>query len=444
MIDQSSILRPLPHAEGSEKFVLSSFFKDPDLVADFPLDPEIFYLPAHRTIYRQMLESKPLEIGLFAQALFDSGKIEDIGGPVILSDLLTYAVGPHFHSHLARIRNRHARRMAISAASSAAEAAFDCSDGDDGENYLEALAGPFSAIFDYAAGNAVEQDTKALAREFLDKFERRLAGELTPMGIPFGIGEIDGILPGLHSGHMGIISGPPGGGKSTLATQIAGNLADEGIPTLYLPYERGALSVYSRTVIQRAGVEHRKVSDPLSNTPNTYDLRRIRDAVKSSVGSLYFPAPKTRKAVGCYAMIRRYHRMHGIKVAIVDQIGLLRGERRQGGNAEEELRLISNGFQELAHELGITIIVLCQVTAEGETKSARAIEEDADWWLSIILERDKKKSNFGEHQHILVAKDSHNGKGGERIPLILDRDTLRFTYGLPAKPQIERKTRFQP
>jgi replicative DNA helicase len=333
--------------------------------------------------------------------------------------------------------------MAILAAQQACEAAFDCSEGDDSENYLEALGGPFSSIFDYAAGNAVEQDTKALAREFLDKFERRLAGELTPMGLPFGIGEIDGVLPGLHGGHMGIISGPPGGGKSTLATQIAGNLADEGIPTLYLPYERGALSVYSRTIIQRAGVEHRKVSDPKANPPNQYDLRGIRDAVQSSIGTLHFPAPKTRKAAGCCATIRRYHRLHGIKVAIIDQIGLLRGDRRQGANAEEELRLISNGFQELAHELGITIIVLCQVTAEGETKSARAIEEDADWWLSIIVERDKKKANFGEHQHILVAKDSHNGKGGERIPLILDRDTLRFTYGLPEKPQAERKTRFQ-
>jgi replicative DNA helicase len=439
----NDILRPLPSAEGSEKFVLSSFFKQPDLLDDYPLEPEIFFLPAHRTIYRHMLKAKPVEITLFAQSLFDAGQIEDVGGPATLSELLTYAVGPHFQSHLARIRNRHARRMAIVAAQEASEAAFDCSEGDDSENYLEALGGPFSAIFDYAAGNQVEQDTKALAREFLDKFERRLAGELTPMGLPFGIGEIDSILPGLHGGHMGIISGPPGGGKSTLATQIAGNLADEGIPTLYLPYERGALSVYSRTIIQRAGVEHSKVSDPKGNAPNGYDLRRIRDAVQSSVGTLHFPAPKTRKAAGCYATIRRYHRMHGIKVAIVDQIGLLRGDRRQGANAEEELRLISNGFQELAHELQITIIVLCQVTAEGETKSARAIEEDADWWLSIIVERDKKKANFGEHQHILVAKDSHNGKGGERIPLILDRDTLRFTYGLPEKPQAERKTRFQ-
>jgi len=435
--------RTLPHAEGSEKFVLSSFFKNSDLLDDFPLDPEIFYFPAHRTIYRQMLAHRPLELTLFVQGLHDRGLLDDVGGPEAVYELYTYSVGPHFKSHLGRIRNRHARRMAIAAAVQASEAAFDCSEGDDSENYLEALGGPFSAVFDYAAGNAVEQDTKALAREFLDKFERRLAGELTPMGLPFGIHEIDSVLPGLHGGHMGIISGPPGGGKSTLATQIAGNLADEGIATLYLPYERGALSVYSRTIIQRAGVEHRKVSDPKSHAPNNYDLRKIRDAVQSSTGTLHFPAPKTRKAAGCYATIRRYHRLHGIKVAIVDQIGLLRGDRRQGANAEEELRLISNGFQELAHELGITVIVLCQVTAEGETKSARAIEEDADWWLSIIVERDKKKDNFGEHQHILVAKDSHNGKGGERIPLILDRDTLRFTYGVPEKPRAERKTRFQ-
>ncbi len=143
-------------------------------------------------------------------------------------------------------------------------------------------------------------------------------------------------------------------------------------------------------------------------------------------------------------MIRRYHRKHGVKVVMIDQIGLLSGERRKGATAEEELRLISNSIQELAQELQITIIVLCQVTAEGDTKNARAIEEDADWWLSIILERNKAKANFGEHQHILVAKDSHNGKAGTKLELILDRDTLRFITGKPERSEPEKRNRVQP
>ena len=139
------------------------------------------------------------------------------------------------------------------------------------------------------------------------------------------------------------------------------------------------------------------------------------------------------------AEIRRYVRLHGVEVVFIDQIGLIRGRREKGDSQEAELRGISNSLQELAHELNVTIVVLCQESAEGDTKNARAIEEDGDWWLSIKLERDKKKENFGEHQHILVAKDSHNGNAGERLPLILNHETLRFVHGYPEKKESKRR-----
>jgi replicative DNA helicase len=445
MIEEFSI-QELPHANGPEKGVLSALMNNSDLRAETSLDPEIFYLPAHRTLYREMIAAgESFELVTFYESLNKRGHLDDVGGPVAIGDIYTHSPsGNQFKAHLASLRDCHARRMAIAAARKASEAAFDQSGADGPQNYLDALGGPISAVFDYVAGITPERDTKELAREFIEEFEKRLAGHSTPMGLLTGIHEIDGTLPGLHPGHMGIISGPPGGGKSTLATQIAGNLADNGTPVLYLPYERGPASVYSRAIIQRAGVSHQVVKDPKTNPPNTYDLRKIRDAVQSSVGTLHFPQPQSRKAAACIAMIRRYHRKHGVKVVMIDQIGLLSGERRKGATAEEELRLISNSIQELAQELQITIIVLCQVTAEGDTKNARAIEEDADWWLSIILERNKAKANFGEHQHILVAKDSHNGKSGTKLELILNRDTLRFITGKPERPEPEKRNRFQP
>ena len=55
-------IKLMPHAEGSEKFVLSSFMKNPEVLELHPLDPAIFYLPSHATIYREMLLAKPFEI----------------------------------------------------------------------------------------------------------------------------------------------------------------------------------------------------------------------------------------------------------------------------------------------------------------------------------------------------------------------------------------------
>jgi len=444
MTDDPSILRELPHANGPEKAVLSVLMKYDDRRAETPLHPEIFYLPAHRTIYREMMAAgDSFELVTFVEGLQKRGHLDDIGGPAAITEIYTYAPNAaHFERQLGEVHDCHCRRMAIRAATEAIGAAFDRSGEDSAKNYLDALSGPITAIFDYAAGTEPEQDTKALAREFLADFQARLSGAETPMGISTGIPEIDQTLKGLHIGQMGVISGFPNGGKSTLGTQIAASLALDSVPALYLAYERGAMSVFRRSIIQAARVNAAVVNDPKANTPTKYDLMHIQDAVQRATPFLHVRTPKNRRSTTCLAEIRRYHRKHGVKVVFIDQIGLLRGERVKGASGEEELRLISNSIQEIAGELGLTVIVLCQTNAEGETKGARAIEEDADWWLSIIQERDKKKANFGEHQHILVAKDSHNGKAGERLELILDRETLRFVPGKPEKPEATRTSRF--
>ena len=434
----------LPHAAMAEKAVLSVLMKYDDRRDENPLNPEIFHIPAHRAIYRQMTAAgDSLELVTFIEGLNKRGLLDTIGGLAEVTGIYTYAANDaHFDRQLAEIHDCHCRRMTIAAAGMASEAAFDRSGDDGAKSYLDALSGPITAIFDYAAGAEPEADPKSMAREFLAKFEARLNGAETPMGIPTGIPEVDAALKGLHPGQMGVISGFPNGGKSTLGTQIAASLALDGVPVLYLAYERGAASVFQRSMIQAARVRADVVNDPKSNPPNQYDLRGIRDAVQKATPCLHVRTPKSRRSTACLAEIRRYARKHGVKVVFLDQIGLLRGDRAKGASAEEELRLISNSIQEIAGELGVVVIALCQTNADGNTKGARAIEEDADWWLSIIQERDKDRENFGEHQHILIAKDSHNGKSGERLELVLDRETLRFVAGRPEKPKAEKRSRF--
>lgn len=431
--------RPMPHSEVSEKSILSAFMDEPWRIDEAGLPVEAFHSIPNQTIYREIRGyAHAVDPVVLCERLNEKSLLPQLVSPVQVMDVFGYGKG-RFDDHLAIVRDRFARRKAIAACWAAADAAFDCSEGEDSRNYLDALSGPITEVFDIASGSEPEDDTEALAREFTADFEKRLAGEVPVMGTPTGIPDIDENLLGLHRGHMGIISGPPGGGKSTLATQIAANLAEDGVPTLYLAYERGRLSVFRRSIIQGARVPAAVVNNPFANHPTKFDLMHIRDAIHKATPSLHVRTPKNRRAGTCLAEIRRFVRQKGVRVVMIDQIGLLRGDRHRTGTAEEELRLISNSIQELAQELQITIIVLCQVTVDGDTKNARAIEEDADWWLSIILERDKKKPNFGEHQHILLVKDSHNTKGGTRLPLILDKNLLRFVQGVPAAPAAEEK-----
>lgn len=436
--------QPLPHAEGSEKFVLSSFINNPELLEEYPLDPAIFHLPRHRVFYQHLRKAKPVEMSLFAQSLHDAGVLEEIGGPATLGELMTYARGDAFPHHLARLRSRFARRMAIAAAQDAIQAAFDCSEGDDSQNYLAALSGPITAVFDVASGSEPPKDVKQLAREFLDDFEKRLRGESLPMGFPTGIPDIDESIKGIHRQHMGVISGRTGGGKSTLATQMAANLASEGVGVLYLILERTEQSVFQRSVIQLANVRAQCVNDPAHHKPTTGEARDIKRAIETlASANIHFRKPSNRRLPSICAEIRRYVRKHGIEVVFLDQIGLVRHDRQKGDTAEAELRGISNTLQELAHELNIALVVMSQMNADGDTKGAKAVEEDCDWNLSIIQEMDRSKENFRQHKHILLAKDSHNGNEGTRLPLLLDKETLRFRYGVIEEPEPKKKGRFE-
>ena len=432
-----------PFAEGSEKFVLSSVWRNEELMRETPLDESFFHITGHKALYRILKRSGAMDPALIFQDLHDSGAIDTIGGAAVLHDVYNSSVGPHFKLHLERLTHLRARRMAIAAALDALESAQDVSDGPECQNYLATLSGPITAVFDAAAGCEPPKDTKQLAREFLAEFEKRLNGESLPMGFPTGIREIDDAIKGIHRQHMGVISGRTGGGKSTLATQMAANLASDGTGVLYLILERTEQSVFQRSVIQLSGARAWAVNDPANNKPIVEETRAIQRAIQTlASANIHFRKPTNRRLASICAEIRRYVRQHGVAVVFLDQIGLVRGERQKGDSSEAELRGISNQLQELAHELNIAVVVMSQMNADGDTKGAKAVEEDCDWNLSIIQEMDRNKETFRDHKHILLAKDSHNGNEGTRLPLLLDKETLRFKYGVIEEPETKRRSRY--
>ena len=356
-----------------------------------------------------------------------------MGGPSTVYEIYGYACGAKtFQADIGKLNDYLARRLAVTAGMEMVRSAFE-----DGElaDVLQAASAPVTAIHDAASASRPPRDTMAIAQEFLEAFEKRMNGKDEVAGTPTGIPEIDHLLGGLKPQQMGIISARTEGGKSTMATQIAANVACAEYPVLYLMLERTEESGFRRAVIQRAGVSPLMVARPREHQVTKGDLRKMERVVKDLVANFHIRKPDSRNLDAILAEIRRYVRKHGVKAVFVDQIGLIRGERIRGENREAELRGISNSLQEAAHEMNLTVIVMSQVNNEGETKGARAIEEDADWHLSIVQEMDRSKDNFRQHLHVLLAKDSHNGHGGTKLQLVLNHNNLRFQHGIPDMPE---------
>jgi len=438
MNDQDSVYRQYPHSVGAEKAVLSVLMQHTELWDESgDMVPEWFYLPANALLFTAISEAREkgldFELVSFNQLLLDTGRSTETGGMSYLADIYTYQPSPsHFQSHLEILRIKYACRKAISAANAITEKAYEAPEGSE---LIDITSAPITEIHEIITGSKPAPNAKEIARKWFENYQKLITGEKIPMGIKTGIWEIDDALRGLQPGMMGVISARSSGGKSTLATQIMCGVASPETPAIYLPLEGTIDAAYTRCMIQVSRLEAAAITSPceyaqLNNrsTISKEEKELVEKALRRIVkGGFHFDPPANRKIQTIISTIRRAYRKHGIKVAFVDYVQLIRGER--GLSKEQEIMGISNAIQELAAELNIFICVMSQENDNGDTKHAKAIEEDSDWTISVVQEQDKKSDNYKAHKHILITKDRHNGKGGEKLPLILDRKHVRFVTG---------------
>lgn len=150
-------LRPLPHAVGLEKSVLSSLLKEPQ--AFFPgcvehgISVDSFYLPGHAVLFSEMerrhRQGEELELTSFTQNLLDRGMLEAVGGPAELTGIYTYDTmgGRHFPRHAKLLRDKEVQRGMIRLFRNGIEEIYGEPEGTDGHlsRTTEALLGLASA-----------------------------------------------------------------------------------------------------------------------------------------------------------------------------------------------------------------------------------------------------------------------------------------------------------
>jgi replicative DNA helicase len=441
------IEHPLPFSSEIEKSVLSAFLQWPHLMDEHHvIGADHFHLGSHRLVFERAKaewttthSSAALDLTTFGLRMHQDGTAEKVGGISAISEIYGY-VPTHgrLKAHLEILTTYRARRMAIEAARALESAALDLVD----ERFIDAAGEPMTAVHEAAANAAPPRSTKEVILAALTRFEQRLKGEISPMGIAT-IPEIDGALRGLKGGRVWVIGAYPSGGKSLIAGQMVTDAALDGNPGIFITLEMSEDDLMDRCLIQTSRVASQSFMDPKAfarengnDGPTKGHLQAVSNATQAlAKAPLHLVRPKNKSLAAILAVIRRAHREHGIKVAAVDYLQLIRGKRGQGDSKEQEVADISHAFQSIAQELDIHVLILTQLNAEGETKHGRVIEEDADAFLVIVQDRNRDSETFKQHQHILVAKDRHHGMGGTRLPLILNHETLRFGYGIPEKPE---------
>lgn len=449
------VIRPFPHAVGAEKSVLSSMLKDPHefipLATDEGLTESHFYQPGLAILCDLLMEAfkagEDIEFVTLTQRLLDRGQLDRIGGPGAMAEIYNYAPhGGQFRAHLQMLKDKFALRQLLNMAATVTGMVYDAPE-DPSESIAEA-GRRLSLIEDASHGCAPILATKAILRESLDRFERRAKGAEDTNGIGT-IPLLDQHLRGAQPGRLWVIGAYPEGGKSVMASQIVLDAVMDGFPGLFLSLEMPERDLMDRMIVQAARVDAKAYTEPKTYARDNGGeeisvglMRAIQRVVPSiAAAPLRLQRPANRNLATILSAIRRAHREMGVKIAVVDYVQLIKGAKAD--TKEAEVSEVSHALQQIAGDLGITLIVLSQLNADGDTKHGRVIEEDADAVINIIQDRNKESDTYKQHRHVLIAKDRHYGSGGEKVRLVLDRKYIRFVEGADETEAANRKPKFK-
>lgn len=145
---------------------------------------------------------------------------------------------------------------------------------------------------------------------------------------------------------MVMVSGSSNAGKTTYVLNIANELAQKGIQTLILPFERGVKTVGKRFL----QVRYKKTNKDFDDMIRPEWEEMIQD---SATLPIYFSMPKNEEIT---EIISKSKRIFNTRVVIVDHLNYL--VRRSDGNENTEVSRTLQEFKLLAQENDIIFIIV--------------------------------------------------------------------------------------
>jgi len=232
-------------------------------------------------------------------------------------------------------------------------------------------------------------------------------------GISSGFRDLDHRMGGLQRSDLIILAGRPAMGKTSLATNIAFNIAkawrgerqeDGSIKSVdggivgFFSLEMSADQLATRIVAEQAGISSHKIRQGRITEADFARLSDVTAAIEQM--PLYIDQTGGISIAQLMARARRLKRQRGLDVLFIDYLQLLSGSSKKGENRVQELTEITTSLKALAKELAVPVVALSQLSRQVENRDDKrpqlsdlresgSIEQDADVVLFVFREEDE-------------------------------------------------------
>lgn len=357
-----------------------------DLVSDV-LAVEHFLDPVHARIFD--ICGKRISKGHLASPVAMSGvlggdpMLQELGGPRYLVRMAGSACPTPYARDYAKVIVEHAVRRRLSEA--AQEALSGLSGGGESSDVkmglLHALHALPEASGDESSVSFLKAVTKAVAGA-----AQSYQGEQS--FLKTGVPALDAVLRGLGPGDYMLLGGATSMGKTSLAVEIAGNVAiDQGKRVGFWSLEMQDDQLATRMISARSRVPYADLRDA-HDMPEA-DFRRWVEASRAIAEAPLRIIPKhIRDMAAGHAAARRVKREFGGKLdlLVIDYAQLIRGT---GKSRFEQMTEVSIGIKTMAGMLECPVIALVQLSRDigqrddkrpqlSDIKETGQFENDAD------------------------------------------------------------------
>ncbi|TPW32033.1 replicative DNA helicase [Pararhizobium mangrovi] len=287
-------------------------------------------------------------------------------------------------------------------------------------------------------------------------------------GISTGIHSLDARMGGLQSSDLIILAGRPGMGKTSLATNIAFNIAaafepetqadgstkakNGGVVGFY-SLEMSSEQLATRIISEQTEISSSKIRRGEITEPDFEKLVGCSQMMQKI--PLYIDQTGGISIAQLSARARRLKRQRGLDVIVVDYVQLMTGSKKSGENRVQEVTEITTGLKALGKELNVPIIALSQLSRQVESREDKrpqlsdlresgSIEQDADVVMFVFREeyyvkneepRDEFDPKYEEWKlrmekvrgaaDVIIAKQRHGPTGTVRLGF--QADFTRFS-----------------
>ncbi|UVK53688.1 replicative DNA helicase [Mesorhizobium sp. AR02] len=474
-VAEQPLYREAPNNIEAEQALLGAILVNNDAfyrVSDF-LKAGHFYEPLHRKIFDVAAElirmgkvATPITLKTFLPA---DEKVGDMTVAQYVVRLAVEAVTVVNATDYGRaIYDLATRRALITVGEDMVNIAYDApvdmspsEQIEDAERRLFELAetgrydGGFESFTD-AVKTAVDMANAAYMRD----------GHLS--GLATGMRDLDRRMGGLQSSDLIVLAGRPGMGKTSLATNIAFNVAEAYVPAQqadgsfkaanggvvgFFSLEMSSEQLATRIISEQTEISSSKIRRGEITEMDFEKLVACSQTMQKI--PLFIDQTGGISIAQLSARARRLKRQRGLDLIVIDYIQLMQGSSaRASQNRVQEITEITTGLKALAKELAVPIIALSQLSRQVESRDDKrpqlsdlresgSIEQDADVVMFVYREEyylKNREPKLGTEEYVkweiemnemrgkaevIVAKQRHGPTGS--VTLAFHGEFTRFS-----------------